>query len=302
MQRPTLARFVGLALLLCAIHALGPFGCAPKVEPIYGAPVVAIAIPREPMPVSGGGRRTGAGATAVKVGPGLLLTAGHAVSPAMREAAEKVMLVEGSPTTFEIVASGAYDVEAERRADPDGRFRLYDGRRCEDWVLLRVDRPSLAMAPYAEIVWEAEPRPGAIVHLVAPSERHKGGMDEVEWVAVRGEVMEVLLEDRRRIGGVIGFTTEDRRRDFYRGCSGGMLAQRAPGDSRTHASKWRMVGLFVAGAYESSRSKDPPPGARRVLHLAIPLPKELRAAIERESDRAAGSRVGAGAPAYRRVP
>jgi hypothetical protein len=296
MQRSPLARLVGVALLLLSFSAPGSVGCAAKIEPIYGAPVVAIAIPNEPIPASGGGPRTGAGATAVKVGPGLLLTAGHAVSPAMREAPEKVMLVEGQPTRFEIVASGAYDLEAERRADQKGGFRLFDGKRGEDWVLLRVDRPSLAMAPYAEIVWEAEPRPGEIVHLVAPSERHKGGVDEVEWVAVRGEVMEVVLEDRRRIGGVIGFTTEDRRRDFYRGCSGGMLARRAPSDSRTHSSKWRMVGLFVAGAYESRRSgdptKNPPPGTREVLHLAIPLPKELRAVLGREPVAPEGYGVG----------
>lgn len=266
--------------------------------PVYGAPVVSLAVPSAPPdPGARGARGTVMGGTAVKVGLGLLLTAGHVIDPRIRAAASRTILVDGSPSGFDVVASGAVDPAAERAADAKDGWRPNDGRRGEDWVLLRLARPSLAMAPYAELDWGPPPKTGARVYLVAPAERHvrekttvDGAIGPTPTVAIEGTVVDAMLERGRAIPGVIPFRAEDR---LYRGCSGAMVAERDPGDPSSHASRWRMVGLFVAGAYAKgagagtgSGPRPPEPDAtapgRSVIHLAIPLPRELRAILARE--------------------
>lgn len=298
-----------------AVMAAALASCGPRVAQLERAPVVGIAVapppPKvgDPPPVAG--RRLDVG-SAVKLGPRLLLTAGHVI-PGSHRALDRMLLFvdEASrpgestkssriPMWFSVAAAGRFEAGLATPDDGQARFFTLD-HEAGDWILLRPVDSSLP-PPYAELDWSADPKEGDALALVTPRGRFEKDPGLAGIIAVEGEVLDVMVgdespgPDRSPVGAKkplpAALLALEIGRNTLQGCSGSMIARRGPTCAAADASEWPMVGMYVASSADLQfvlAGRFAPFGRR--VQFALRLTAELRDAIERElaCDRPQGS-------------
>lgn len=277
--------------------------CGPRVVPLGRSPAVGIVLAplasERANAVDGVAKVELDAGSAVRLGPRLLLTAGHVVSAEQRAATEKELFLDEEPppgdprpiirrrTRFEVVASGTV-APSPRDAQ---RIDLGDLDRARgDWILLRLLDATMP-PPYAVIDWDAAPKEGERLFLVTPRGRYEKRSEVAGTVAVEARVLDILVlgaatgprgvrEPTPLPDGMFGLEIGD---DMLQGCSGSMVARRGRGQPEADASAWPLVGIYFASSSERGRVWFGPLALRGPrVQIALRPPQELREAVERE--------------------